>query len=136
MASLPTRKASSVVNPWSTSCTTGRQVTISSKSTTDSIARREGRRNTSIHVEVSTRTTGSLGSVWRTVLPHRREVPLPCARAGQFEDPAGARPAHEVLHRALHGARVRPFAAQVQGLLQKIRVKHKIRAFHVYSVPQ
>src|SRR4029079_10898796 len=127
------RNAASSVNPCSTSCTTGRQVTMSSKSTTDSIASRAGLRKTSIHAEVSTSTTARL-PVRRTILPHDREVAFPRTAAGQFEDLAGAGAPHEILHRTLDRARVGPFPADLQRLFQQRRVKHKICAFHVYTV--
>src|SRR4029079_9697442 len=127
------RNAASSVNPCSTSCTTGRQVTMSSKSTTDSITSRDGLRKTSIHAEVSTSTTARL-PVRRTILPDHAEIAFPRTAAGQFEDLPGAGAPHEILHRALARARVGPFAADFQRLFEQRRIKHKICAFHVYTV--
>src|SRR6187431_453369 len=111
MAFRPTRNASSVVKPCSTSCTTGRQVTTSSKSTICSRTSLWGRRNTSIHADVSTRTTATPRLVFRTVLPDDGEVPFPRPAARELENLPRAGAAHEVLHGALDGARVRPLVA-------------------------
>src|SRR5215471_10762391 len=124
----------SPAKPCSTSCTTGKQVTISSNSTTSSRRRRDGFRKTSIQADVSTRTTPSL-AIRRGVFTHDRQVALPLARTGQVQDPPGAGAAHERLHGPLDGAGVCAFTADLQRLFQEARVNHKICAFHVYSMP-
>src|SRR5438105_1524317 len=135
IASRPARHAASLVNPCSTSWTTGRHVTISSKSIRSSRTRRGGRWNTSIQAEVSTRTTAPL-AVRRAVLADDRQVAFPGARARQVEDPARLRPADEVLHRALDRARIRALLADLQRFLEKGSVEHKICALHVYMMPR
>src|SRR3954471_12487828 len=113
----------------------GRQVTISSKSTSDSRSTRDDRRNTSIHTEVSTRTTPSL-TVGRPVFAHDTEVPFPGAAAGKVENLPRTRALDELLHGAFHRTRVRTFSAGAQRVLQQLCVQHKICTFHVYKVPQ
>src|SRR3954471_21272526 len=108
----------------------GRQVTISSKSTSDSRSTRDGRRNTSIHTEVSTRTTASL-AVGRPIFAHDAEVAVPGAAAGKVENLPRPRALDELLHRAFDRARVRTFPAGAQRVFQELRVQHKICTFHV-----
>src|SRR5262245_49830162 len=104
--------------PCRTSWTTGRQVVISSKSTTSSSLRREGLRSTSIQTEVSTRTTRLL-SVWRRILAHDRKIAFPDAGSRKVQDVTGLRSTHELAHRPLDRPRVGPLAAHLQRLLQQ-----------------
>ena len=60
---------------------------------------------------------------------------MPRARAGQIENPARLRAAHELFERALDRRRVRPLAGELLGLFEDGRVKHKICPFHVFNVP-
>jgi hypothetical protein len=70
----------------------------------------------------------------RAIVAHLAQVAVPGACSGEAEDSPRLDPPHEVLERALDGPRIGPFAAQPDGLLEELLIKHKIRAFHVYSV--
>src|SRR5437867_4418650 len=127
MASRASWKAASSRNPWSTSCTTGRQVTTSSIATEDSSRNLVPLRNTSIQTEVSTRTTGfPARPAPHTIPAHVRQVSFPEAGTGQLEDSAGLRPAHVLLECPVDSSGVGSFAAQAQCLLQQLLIEHKI----------
>src|SRR4026208_1313234 len=132
MASRARTNAGSASNPCSTSCTTGRQVTTSSKSTSRSRSRRGGFRNTSTQTDVSTSTTAAL-PVDSFVLPHDRQVTLPEARAGQIEDLTRLDPPDHLSQCAFDSLRVRALATQSGGLLQQVTIKHKICTFHAHN---
>src|SRR3990172_1216284 len=136
MASRATANARSSRNPCNTSCTIGSTVTTSSTSTRSASRRRAGFRNTSIHTDVSTSTTAGLsaGPVRGGILAHDRQIALPQPAARQLENPSGLPSPDEFLERALDSPRVRPLAAQADGLLEQIFIEHKICTFHVYSV--
>jgi hypothetical protein len=120
IASRAMRNARSSRKPWSTSCTTGRQVTISSMSATDSRLRTPGLRNTSTHTEVSTRTTHlSPGALNRMIVSHLGEVPLPEPGPRQLENPVGSRAPHEFTQRPGDRGRIGPLPAELDNLVQQ-----------------
>src|SRR6266545_3509231 len=106
---------------------TGPHVTTSSRETTDSSDSLEPRRNTSIHTEVSTRTTAvSSGAVDAAVLASHRQVALPQAAAGQCQDAVRLGATHEFFERPFDRRGVGPFAADADRLLEELLIKHKI----------
>src|SRR5512139_364366 len=102
MASRAIRYACSSRNPCRTSCTTGRHVTTSSKSTIASRRRPGGLWNTSLQMEVSPSTTAAC-PVDRAVLADHGQVAFPLAGSCQLQDAPRLRPPHEVLQGALDG---------------------------------
>src|SRR5437773_10945578 len=108
---------------------TGRQVTMSSKSTHDSSRSADGLRKSSIQRDVSTRTT-TTGPVDPLVLSHRRQLAMPETRPGKVQDATCFCSLHHFPQCALDSSRVRPPAAHATRLLEKITTQHKIRTFH------
>lgn len=70
----------------------------------------------------------------RPVAAHRGQIALPQPRTGELQDATGSRPPDELRERPIDRSRVRPLAADLQGVLEQLLIKHKICAFHTYKV--
>src|SRR3954466_10738454 len=99
---------------------TGKHVTTSSRSATDSKRKVVPRRNTSIQTDVSTSSTARrrLRPANWAIVAHSGQVAFPQTRTGEFQNSTRLDASDEVLQRTLDGARVCPFSAQLHRLLQ------------------
>src|SRR3954470_2700754 len=127
------RNAGSLSKPCNTSWMTGRQVTMSSKSTISSRRTFAGRRKISIHTEVSTRTTAPF-SIDRFVFAHDAQIAVPQPGTRQLQNLSRLGALHHLAQRPFDSARVRSFAADAGGFVEQRLVKHKISTFHTHEV--
>jgi hypothetical protein len=70
------------------------------------------------------------------IAAHPGQTADPQPRSGKLVDAASLCPLDHLLERALNGAGVSALAAYANRLFEQILIKHNIRAFHVYILPE
>ena len=76
-----------------------------------------------------------LSALLHFVFPHLREAPMPKVAAKKLRKALNTPHAQNLCEGNVDRRRVR-FGFQHAGcLIEEVRVKHKIRPFHVYSIP-